>query len=335
MRFISFVIAILTVFFFTGCSNKQYFEPEKTYKAPTNAYAGTIVNLSRDGGTFKNGSYIGKSGINKINLGEGYRFLSESKQYVLATNVQGVLKILNKTSNKTVHTVDLDIPVVSASIKKGVIAYVLNNNTFGLYNITSKKKMIESPSEVMYAIDTRTPSPIFIDNLAVMPMLDGKLVIVDMYNTDNAKVVYLSSYNAFNNIIYLSRVGNTLIATTPKKMMTLGNSGQHEYPANISEVSSTNKNIYLFTKEGKIIRLSHTLKILAEKKFKFSHFSVATTYANKVYALDQKGSLIVLSADLSKYKVYEVGEVENPAFVSGSKLYKDGKVIDLSKLGYE
>jgi len=335
MRFISFVIAIFAVFFFTGCSNKQYFEPKKAYKVPSSSYGGNLVNLSRDGGTLENGNYIGTAGIHKINLGKGYRFLSENKQYVLATNVKGVLKILNKTSHKTVHTVDLDIPVVSASIKKGVIAYVLNNNTFGLYNIASKKKMIESPSEVMYAIDTRTPSPIFIDNLAVMPMLDGKLVIVDMYNTDNAKVVYLSSYSAFNNIIYLSRVGNTLIATTPKKMMTLGNSGQHEYPANISEVSGTNKNIYLFTKEGKIIRLSHTLKILAEKKFKFAHFSVATTYANKVYALDQKGSLIVLSADLSKYKIYTVGEVESPAFVSGSKLYKDGKVIDLSKLGYE
>jgi len=335
MRCISFVIAILAVFIFTGCSSKQYFEPEKTYRAPTHSYSGTIVNLSRDGGTLKNGNYIGKSGINKINLGKGYRFLSENNKYVLATNVKGVLKVISKKSKRPVHTLSLDIPVVSASIKNGVIAYILNNNTFGLYKIASKKKLIESPSEVTYAIDTRAPSPIFIDNLAVMPMLDGKLIIVDIYNTDNAKVVYLSSYKSFNNIIYLSRVGNTLISSTSKKIMTLGDSGQHEYHANISEVASTHRNIYLFTKEGKIIRLNQTLKILSEKKFKFSHFSVATTYNNRVYALDQKGSLIVLSADLNKYKIYDIGEVKNPAFVAGSKLYKDGKVIDLSKLGYE
>jgi hypothetical protein len=246
-----------------------------------------------------------------------------------------MLKVLDKKSKKTVHTVSFDFPVVSASLKNGVIAYVLNNNTFGLYKISPKQKLIESPSEVTYAIDTRTPSPIFIDNLAVMPMLDGKLIIVDIYNPDNAKVVYLSSYRAFNNIIYLKRVGNTLISATSKKIMTLGDSGQHEYHANISEVASTRHNIYLFTKEGKIIRLNHMLKVLSKKKFKFSHFSVATVYNTRVYALDQKGSLIVLSADLSRYKIYDVGEVESPAFIAGSKLYKDGKVIDLSKLGYE
>ena len=335
MRFKSFVFTILAVFFFTGCSGKQYFEPEKTYKVLSSSYGETIVNLSRDGGTLKKGHYIGKSGMSNINLGKGYRFLSENNQYVLATNIKGVLKIFNKKSKKAIHAVALEMPIVSASIKRGIVAYILSNNTFGLYNITSKKKIIESPSEVTYVIDTRVPSPIFIDNLAVIPMLDGKLIIVDIYNPDNAKVVYLSSYKSFNNIIYLARVGNTLIAATPKKIMTLGKSGQHEYPANISEVASTHRNHYIFTKEGKIIRLSHTLEVLSEKKFKFSHFSVATSYNNRVYALDQKGSLIVLSADLSKYKIYDIGEVETPAFISGSKLYKDAKVIDLSKLGYE
>ncbi len=335
MRYSSFVIAILAVFFFTACSGKQYFEPEKTYSAPVERYSGTIVNLSRDGGTLKSGNYIGKSGINSLHLGKGYRFLSETNAYVLATNVEGTLKIINKKYKKTMHTISFGTPVVSASIKNDIVAYVLSNNSFGLYKLSNKTKMIESPSEVIYAIDTRAPSPIFIDNLAVIPMLDGKLIIVDIYNTDNAKVVYLSSYGAFNNIIYLSRVGNTLIAATPNKIMTLGDSGQHEYPANISEVASTHRNVYLFTKEGKVIRLNHMLEVLAEKKFKFAHFSVATIYDSRVYALDQKGSLIVLSSDLSKYKIYDIGNVDNPVFIAGSKLYKDRKVIDLSKLGYE
>lgn len=335
MRYISFVMAILAVFSFTACSSKKYFEPEKTYRASSDSFGGKIVNLSRNGATLKNGNFIGKSGLSTLRLAEGYRFLSENNKYVLAANVQGSLKILDKKSKKVIHTVSLDTPVVSASIKSGIVAYILNNNTFGLYNIASKKKLIESPSEVTYTIDTRAPSPIFIDNLAVMPMLDGKLIIIDIYNTDNAKVVYLSSYKSFNNIIYLSRVGNTLVASTAKKIMTLGDSGQHEYHANISEVVSTHSYIYLFTKEGKVVRLNHTLKVLSEKKFKFAHFSVASTYDGRVYTLDQKGSLIVLSSDLSKFKIYDIGDVDNSAFITGSKLYKDGKVIDLSKLGYE
>jgi hypothetical protein len=38
---------------------------------------------------------------------------------------------------------------------------------------------------------------------------------------------------------------------------------------------------------------------------------------------------------LSKFKIYDIGEVDEPALIIGSRLYKDGKIIDLSKLGYE
>jgi predicted transglutaminase-like protease len=93
--------------------------------------------------------------------------------------------------------------------------------------------------------------------------------------------------------------------------------------------------IYLFTKEGEVIRLNKALKEQKRTKFKFAHYSVATVIGGKVYALDQKGSLIVLDKALTKSRIYDVGEVKRPAFISGTKLYKDGDVIELSKLGYE
>jgi hypothetical protein len=93
--------------------------------------------------------------------------------------------------------------------------------------------------------------------------------------------------------------------------------------------------IYLFTKEGEIIKLNKSLEKVKETKFKFAHFSVATAFGGKVFALDQRGSLIVTDSSLSKSKIFDVGEVENPAFISGSKLYKDGDIIELSQLGYE
>ena len=54
-----------------------------------------------------------------------------------------------------------------------------------------------------------------------------------------------------------------------------------------------------------------------------------------MYALDQQGSLIVMNSELTKSKIYDLGEVDEPAFITGTKLYKDGRVIELSKLGYE
>jgi len=335
MKYLVYMTLTGAMLLLSACSSKQYFEPEMTYDAPTSAYGGVIVDLSRDGATLENGKYIGKDGISNINIGEGYRFLSESKYYVLASNVEGILKIIDKKTNESIREVSLQVPIVSATIRKGIVAYILNNNTFGIYNITDNKKVVENRSERTYAIDTRAASPMFIDNLAVMPMLDGKLIIVDIENSQNAKVVYLSSYKAFNNIIYLSRMGNTMVAATPKKIISLGDNGKQEYHANISEVAITEGYVYVFTKEGNIVRLNSHFEVIAEKKFKFAHFSVATTFDKKVFALDQQGSLIVLAADLSKFKIYDIGEVDAPAFITGTKLYKDGKIIELSNLGYE
>jgi hypothetical protein len=126
-----------------------------------------------------------------------------------------------------------------------------------------------------------------------------------------------------------------MVAATPKKLITIGNEGQEELRANISDVALLNNSIYLFTKEGEVIKLDKSLHEVAKKKFKFVHFSAAAASGGRIYGLDQQGSLIVLNASLTKSKIYDIGEVDKPVFITGSRLYKDGKIIYLNKLGYE
>ena len=336
MKGLSLVIFIVTALLFLGCSSKKYFEPAQTFSASgaSSSYGSNLIDLSRDGGTLSNGRYVGKAGVSSIDLGEDYRFLNESNAHVLAANSEGILKVIDKKSGETIRAVALHVPVISASIKNGVIAYILNSNTFGIYRMSDNRKIIENRSERTFAVDTRAASPMFIENLVVMPMLDGKLIIVNAADTENAKVVYISSEPAFNNVIYLSRVGNTMIAATPKRLITLGNGGKLEYKANISEVAVDGSKIYLFTKEGKVTALDTNLNVTATSKFKFAHYAVAAAFSGRVYALDQQGSLIVMNSGLTKSKIYDLGEVSEPAFITGTKLYKDGRVIELSKLGY-
>ncbi len=335
MRQIVFLAVALLLF--SACSSKKYFTPKETFSASKaeRSFSGSIVDISRDGATLSNQHYIGKSGVNKIDLGEGYRFLSENENYVLAGNPEGILKIIEKGSGEAVRAVALHVPIVASKMQGGIIAYLLNNNTFGIYQIASNRKMMENRSEHAYAIDTRAATPMFVDNLVIMPMLDGKLIIIDGRDPENAKMVYISSEKYFNNVIYLKRIGNMIVAATPKKLVVINNGGKREYRANISEVALSNAGIYLFTKEGEVIRLDRALRVIKKRKFKFAHFSAATAFGDRVYALDQQGSLIVLSSDISKYKIYDVGEVDDPVLMMGTKLYKDGKVIDLAKLGYE
>lgn len=337
MKTLITLLSILLSFALLGCSGKSYYKPAKTFSASpaTNSYNGHIIDLSRNGATLERGQYIGREGLSGIVLEKGYRFLDESRSYLLTANPNGILKIIDKKSQKTLRVVSLETPVVSASIRGGVVAYVLNNNTFGIYKIKSNKKVIESRSETTYAIDTRAASPLFIDNLIVMPMLDGKLIIVSLADTENAKVIYISNNSVFNNVIYLSRMGNTMVAATPKKLITLGSSGTNEYSANISEVAISSGKIYIFTKEGEIISLSSKLKEINRSKFKFAHYAAGTAFGDRVFGLDQQGSLIVSNTQLTKYRVYSLGEVEAPVYIAGKRLYKDGKIIELSKLGYE
>lgn len=337
MKAWSLLTFIAAAVLFSGCSSKKYFEPENTFSASnaSSSYGGSVTDLSREGGTLKSGNYIGRSGVSTINLGEGYRFLNENDIYVLAANSEGVLKVIDKKTKEAVRAISLQVPVVSAAIQDDVIAYILNSNTFGIYQMSDNRKLVESRSETTFAIDTRAASPIFIDSLVVMPMLDGKLIIINIADTGNAKVVYISSEKAFNNVIYLAREDNTMIAATPKKLITLGTEGQKEYSANISEVAYDNGNIYLFTKEGQVIALDSDLEVVAESKYKFAHYAVGTAFNGRVYALDQGGSLIVMNSSLTKNRIYDVGEIDEPAYIAGTKLYKDGDIIELSKLGYE
>jgi hypothetical protein len=225
---ISLAVLVGTSLIFSGCSSKKYFEPEQTFSASgaATSYGDAIVDQSRDGATLKSGHYIGKAGISKINLGQGYRFLSESSHYALATNPEGLLKIIKKSNGSVLRTVDMKVPIVSAAIENGMIAYILNDNTFGLYSVSKDKKIVENKSEITYAIDTRAATPMFIDNLAVLPMLDGKLVVIDKNDPENATVIYLSSENVFNNVIYLTRSGNTMVAETTKILITIGSERQ-------------------------------------------------------------------------------------------------------------
>jgi len=324
----------LALLVFSGCGSKKYFEPTQTYSAKSaiNGHKGKSVYLTRDGVTFDNRTYIGAKGRGTLLLDKGDHYLGENSTYVIVSNIEGKLSLISKSSKKRVKTIEFHVPVVSAAIKSGKIVYLLQDNTFGIYKIANDEKIIESKSDDTFAVDARIANPIFVDNLAVIPTLDGKILIVDMNNPENAKVIYVSSKTNLNNLIYLSRVGNLLVAATPYRIMTIGSS-EGEFAEGISEVSISNKSIYLFTKAGEIIKFSPELKVLARAKFKFAHFSVATAFGGRVYAMDQKGSLIVLSADLKKHRIYDVGDVEDFAFVSGDKIYKDNTIISLRKLG--
>jgi hypothetical protein len=325
--------SLVTGILFSGCSSKQYYEPEQTSSLSSSSMGDELIHYSRDGATLASGKILTKTQMVNLKLQKGFYFINHNGKAAVTADGQGNCNIVMKQG--TVASAKFPKTLVAATLIGENLIYVLQDNSYGVYNFKQKKIVYNNKSNKVYAIDRRIANPLQIDKLVVIPTLDGKLTILDLVTLKVAKEMYVSTETTLNNIIFLGTVKNTLIAATPNKVLSVSSKGKTELDTAISEVAISNDNVFVFAKDGRILKLKENLSIIAEKKFKFAHFSVAAVDAQKVYALDKQGYLVVSNKTLSKQKVYNVSEVDNFAFVSEDKLYCDGEIIELSKLSYE
>ena len=323
-------VAALTL---SGCGSRQYYSPEQTHSASSANMGDSIVHYSRDGATLASGNVLTKNQMVKLKLEKGFHFINNAKNVAITADSQGNCNIVS--AKGTVASAKFPKALVAGTIIGKYLVYVLQDNHFGVYNFETKSVAYNNKSEKAYAIDTRIANPLHIDNLAVIPTLDGKLVILDLSTLKVSKEMYVSTEKSLNNVIFLGRLKNTLIAATPNKVLSISNKGKKELDKAVSEVLIDKDAVFVFAKDGKILQVNDELAINSEKKFKFAHFSVATVYDDKVYALDKQGYLVVSNKSFSKHKVYNVSEVEGYAFVSNGKIYYDGSIIKLNTLSYE
>ena len=318
---------------FAGCSSKQYFEPQQTTSLSTYNMRDKLINYSRDGATLASGTILTKNEAKKIKLDKGFYFINNNQKAAITADLQGNCHIV--TRRGTVASAKFPQALVAGTLIGQYLIYVLQNNNYGIYDFKANKIIYNNEAHKAYAIDRRIANPLLVDKLVVIPTLDGKLVILDLTTKKITKEMFVSTEKSLNNIIFLGTLNDTLIAATPHKILSLSSKGKKEYNKEISEVVINGGNIFVFQKDGKIAKVDESLSVIAEKKFKFAHFSVGTVDATKVYGLEKQGYLIVANRNLSKDKIYRVPEVEDFTFVSGDKIYYDEKIIDLSKLSYE
>ncbi len=327
------LVSILISLVFHGCSSKQYYEPENTSDLSGTSMNDTLVHYSRDGATLASGKVLTKTQSVDLKLQKGFYFINNSNNAALTADLQGNCNIITKKG--IVASIKFPKALVAGTLIEKYLVYVLQNNHYGIYDFSKKKSIYTNKSNKAYAIDTRIANPLAIDKLVVIPTLDGKLNILDLTTLKIVKEMYVSTESTFNNIIFLNKIKNTLIAATPNKVLSISAQGKKELNTAVSEVITTKDAVFVFAVDGRILKLDASLSVISEKKFKFAHFSVAALANDKVFALDKQGYLIVANQSLSKHKVHNLSEVDSYAFVSNGKLYFNDEIIDLSKLNYE
>ncbi len=323
----------LILYIFIGCSGRQYYEPKNSTTLSGINMKDRLVHYSRDGATLASGKILTKSQMVDLHLPKGFYFINNSRHAAITADLEGNCNII--TQKGIVASIKFPKALVAGTLVEKYLIYVLQDNRYGIYDFSQEEIIYSNKSTKVFAIDTRIANPLPIDKLIVIPMLDGKLIILDLTTLKVVKELYVSTEPTLNNIIFLGKLNNTLIAATPNKLLSISAKGKKELNTAISEVITTDNAIFLFAVDGRILKLDETLSVIVEKKFKFAHFSTATLIENKIYALEKQGYLIVSNHNLSKYKIYKVSEVDNYTFVSNGKLYFNDEIIDLTKLNYE
>jgi hypothetical protein len=330
---ISISVAILAM---SGCGSKHYFKPENTASASsqTQNFGNSIAHINKDSATFEDGNVISKNAVIKFKMPQGFHLVNSISEYLITANALGDVNVVHPEGrSKTIH---FEKPLLAGTLlSSGVLVYLLQDNSYGMYDLQNDKITYHNKSDKVYAIDTKIANPLIIDNLAVIPSLSGKLVILNTQNATVVKELYVSTQSSLNNVIFLKSVKNTLISATPHNVIFVDSKGKGEYKADISNVETDGESIFVFTKDGKIIQLDESLKMINEKKFQFAHFSSSGISADKLFALDKQGFLIVANKSLSKSKVYKLEEVDESTFLAHGKLFYDGLMVDVDKLSFE
>jgi WD40 repeat protein len=313
------LILILFVILFTGCDSKKYFEPDTVEGSVySSGYLPDYVkDTKRDGLTLENNQVITKDGLSDIKVSEGFLYINDTSEYILAVDNTNQIEYINK-STKNRKTVTFQKKVVSATITTDVLVVVTLDNTIYIYDLNKKEIIEKLVNSETNAIDSRLANPMIVNSLLMVPTLDGKLVIFDKNTNKYIKTMTIDTNQYFSNIIFLKVVNDRLIVATQNNILSISSDGTDYNELSIRDVAIFKNNIYVFSRDGNIHFLDDDLSILKSKKLKFAIFT-GLIGGEYIYAIEKDGYLIAIDEDLITANVLLLFEISNLCFLSSSK----------------
>lgn len=331
MKKFAFLLTLSIAILFSGCNSKrEYFEPEQTHGdvSLSQDLPSAIKFVTSGGATLKNGSVITKNGIAQgVKLADGYALLAQNDDKFISANVLGDLNVSDASGN-TIFTRFFPTAVVAASLDGNLLAAVSAANHIYLVDIYEAKTLMEYKSSTISAIDSRVAAPIFLSSIIVYPSLDGKIYIANKSNGQLLRDIVVSSENFFNNITYLEVVGDYMIAATAKRVIVINPSKTTFFDGEIKDVLVDGDKIFIFQKDGKIVKTDFELNRLAENYFKFAIFSDAIAHNNSLYIVEKTGYVIKTDLNLENAQILELNdEITDRSFMSDGAFYYDDEFV--------
>ncbi|MCG3656283.1 hypothetical protein [Aliarcobacter butzleri] len=322
------LVSLLSVFLFTACSGKKYFEPEDTssnIELNEKSIPATIKSFNKIGATLEDNKVITKNGISQNELPEGFEFLNLTEDgRIIATNY--IDKILIGNQERKVSEV-----VVAASLRNEKLALIYSNNSMELIDINTNKTLFKEYLPISLANDTRITNPFFMGNLILFPSLNGRVIIVSSANNEAVRNISVDPDSQFNNIIYIGVIesNQTLIVASPNRVVSISPRDVISKEYDLRDIIVNNNDIYIATIDGQIIKLNATLDQVAKKKYKYAKIH-ALAFSDSLYAVESQGFLINIDENFDKDVIYDFSfDNEERMIAIGNKIYFGSDYITL------
>ena len=315
---------------FSGCSTKKVFEPKNAPKdwikhGETNS---SLKEVASDIALFEDKRVISKDISYDIEIKKGYRLLAKSGDWIISTTIDGKLSLNNVEKKDITKKFDLKKTVASASVDKNVMAVLFADNEIALYDIDTKSILFKEMGLKASVVDSRVIPPYFMDDLVLFSTLDGKIIIVHSGLKKKLRTIIVSSQKNFNNIIYLTKFDDKIIAATGTKLLTLS-SKEIRVKYESRNIVHDEKNLYVATKQGEVLSLTSDLQLNGKIKFPFAHFLGMIPYKDKLYIVEKEGYLIVLDKNMKDYEVYNVYIEDGYIYIADKTFYIADKFISV------
>ena len=329
-----YTLLMTTLLILTGCSSKKYFEPKTVAGnvVPSGSTVTPIVDVTRDGATLADGRVITKRDglINSGKLPAGFRFVNENDNDILAVNIYGDLYIISKSDFSVKQKLKFKKQIITASISASNLAMVDADNDILLYDLINNKLVYKEKLHESVAVDTRVANPKFLNDLLFFPTLDGRLLIMNIYQKRVLRDIAISDRAVFNNVIFLKGDSSNLIAATSSKIVSITPSNIKNYRTSVKDILYSGGQLYVFSKDGTIKLLDSNLNKINTLNIPYAIFSGVYDSGDSIYAAEKNGYLLKIQKDLSSYIVKELpSKITQPIFFAKGKLFIGDKFIIL------
>lgn len=321
-----------TLFLFSACSHKKVYEPQKVDKKISYAQEmkSEITDVSREGATLANGQVITRNaGLMELKIPEGFRYVNSiDDKGIIIVDAVGNIKMMDLEGN--VHfEKEFETQIVSAALRGSLLAMVFSDNTIMLYNAEEDRLIYKEPLARVVTLDARLANPIFLNDLVVFATLDGRLLIMDTTKKLVLRDVAISDKEFFNNVIFLEVYNNRLIAATASKIIAIDPDNIRQIDMDVRDILYSGDELYVFTKNGRVVQLDDKLEIIKEIKFPNAVFT--SVFENgAIYAVEKNGYLIKIDKGLETYSVMALpDEIEASNFSADQKIYYGKQIINI------